>query len=180
MARAPTRPRSRWTRWSRNSSSRTWWRWRPTSARSIHRSKARRSSGLRLADVATAQRRREILQQRARAALPAAAILVAVEEGVLLGDHELGAATGEHELDAGQRHRDLLALPVHVVGVDQPLLGHHVEVQRFEAGFGAVHELADQPVAAADAYVHFPHLLAPLVRRTAEPARLGIRDHPGA
>ena len=41
---------------------------------------------------------------------------------------------------------DLLALQVHVVGIDQAPLGHDVEVQRLEARLGAVRELADDAV----------------------------------
>jgi cytochrome c553 len=129
-AHAPAKRRHRWRRASRNSSSMTWSRSRPTWDRCIPEASSRRYGHAR---ITAAERQCQVVEQSARAALAAAAVLEAIEEGVLLGEHQLGALAGQHEFDAGQRHRDLLALPVHVVGINQALLGYHVEILRFEA-----------------------------------------------
>ena len=89
---------------------------------------AARHFALRLARVATRQRHREVVHELTvpRSRLPTSSW--PSRKACCSVTTSLRALALRDELHAGERHRYLLALPVHVVGVDQPALGHDVEV----------------------------------------------------
>ena len=135
---------------------------------------------LRLAGVAAAERHAEIVHEHARAALAAAAIFVAVEEGVLLGDARASCPCPPARTRCSPA-TPRSSCPASTCRRSRPAASPaRRRSTGLEARFGAVHELADEPVAPADAHVHFAHLLGPLVRRPGEPARLHLRLRPGA
>src|SRR3546814_3954273 len=73
---------------------------------------------------------RQRLQQLAHACLALAGVVVAVEEGVLLGEDEARAAAGRLELHGRLRDGDAVAADGHGVGDDDALAGHDVLMER--------------------------------------------------
>ena len=70
------------------------------------------------------QRLAQPVQQHARAPLARAGVVVAVEEGALLGDAQRRPPrSGRLELKGGERDRDLPVVEVHLVGVDERSFG---------------------------------------------------------
>src|SRR5262245_37847786 len=130
--------------------------------------------------LSSAQHRLQPIEMAARALLAAASAGIgeAVEKRRLLGeDHERAAGSGE-ELDGRQRQRDALLVEIHVIGVDDALLRHDVEIVAVELGHHAARETAAQPLLAADAKIEAALDLLPTFGAD-EPARPRLRRCPG-
>ena len=94
----------------------------------------------------------------AGAALAAAGVVVAVEEGALLRDRHPRTLRAERlELDGGERNRDLLLVDVHVVGVRDAPRRHDVQVMRLEVGD---HARAGPRVGWLEPFLFLPYPLA--------------------
>src|SRR6185312_8775878 len=105
-------------------------------------------------------------------------MIPAVEVGALFGEGQVRAAAFGLELDGGERDGYALAVEVHIVGIDDPLVWNDVLVDAAEARDRATGRAADAGFAAANAEVQLVFVAAPLVGAV-EPSLLGLLGREG-
>jgi hypothetical protein len=91
------------------------------------------------------QRKSQGIEEFAGAPFPRSGIVIAIQEGTLLGHRQMRAATGcRTELDGGEGDGQLPGVHEHVVAVENALLGNDVVIDRIEDGLGPIGPLAPQ------------------------------------
>src|ERR1700729_3129063 len=84
-----------------------------------------------------------------------AGIVVAVEEPALLANLELGPSRAcGLDLERRERNGNLPLVEMHLVGVDDPLARHDVEIDRIEGRRHTAFETPIRALTAADAKIH--------------------------